>query len=126
MTNQIIDIYIKNFLTYYHKGWYWVINPMNYEWVVSVGKTGYTFYNNQFWSTFKSIYPLGDLTDNIKGWVVYKLGVPLSKHCYPDYINGEYDWRDEFDEPTVIEVVNDGELVSSHKHDPLSTVKGHM
>jgi hypothetical protein len=99
---------------------------MNYEWVVSVGKTGYTFYNNQFWSTFKSIYPLGDSTDNIKGWVVYKLGVPLSKHCYPDYINGEYDWRDEFDEPTVIEVVNDGELVSSHKHDPLSTVKGHM
>jgi hypothetical protein len=108
MINQVIDKYTKNFLTYHHKDWYWVINPMTNEWVVSVGKTGYTFYNKQFWSTFSRNYPLGDLTDNIKNWVIYKLGTPSSEHCYPDYIEGDYDWRDEFSIKEITEVINEG------------------
>lgn len=107
MTNDVIDKYTKNFLTYYHKDWYWVIDPITKEWVVSVANTGYTFYNKHFWSNFVMFYPLGDLTGNIKNWVVYKLGTPSSEHCYPDYDNG-YDWRDEFDEETIIDVINNG------------------
>ena len=126
MINQVIDKYTKNFLTYHHKDWYWVINPITNEWVVSVAKTGYIFYNNDFWSTFMMVCPLGNLYDNIRNWVVYKLDVPLSEHCYPDYINGDYDWRDEFDESKIIEVINDGELITSHKHDPISIIEGHM
>ena len=49
MTNHVIDTYVKNFLTYRYKDWYWVINPSTNEWVVSVGNTGYTFFNNKFW-----------------------------------------------------------------------------
>jgi hypothetical protein len=119
MTNRIIDTYVKNFLTYHHKDWYWVINPITNEWVVAVSEdNGYTFYNRKFWSDFIMFYPLGDLTDNIKNWVVHKLGVPPSKHCYPDYISGEYDWSNEFNKPTIIKVINQGVLVPSHKHDP--------
>jgi hypothetical protein len=41
------------------------------------------------------------------------LNSPISEHCYPDYINGDYDWRDEFDIKEITEVINKGELVSS-------------
>ena len=119
MTNRVIDTYVKNFLTYHHKDWYWVINPITNEWVVAVSEdNGYTFYNRRFWSDFIMFYPLGNLTDNIKNWVVYKLGVPSSKHCYPDYMDEDYDWRVEFDESVIIKVIDNGELASSPKHDP--------
>jgi|LakMenEpi03Aug12_release.lakeMendotaPanAssembly.Ray.scaffolds.fasta_scaffold13969_30 hypothetical protein len=113
MTNHVIDTYVKNFLTYRYKDWYWVINPSTNEWVVSVGNTGYTFFNNKFWSDFSMFYPVKDLTKTIQDWVLYKLNSPISEHCYPDYINGDYDWRDEFDIKEITEVINKGELVSS-------------
>ena len=108
MTNQVIDTYTKDFLCYHHKDWYWVINPKTNEWVVSVGNTGYIFFNNKFWNDFSLFYPSIDLTKDIKTWVLYKLRTPDSKHCYPDYINGVYDWRDEFDDSTVGEVIHKG------------------
>jgi hypothetical protein len=58
-------------------------------------------------------YPVKDLTKTIQDWVIYKLNSPISEHCYPDYINGDYDWRDEFDIKEITEVINKGELVSS-------------
>jgi len=120
MINQVIDTYVKDFLTYRHKDWYWVINPDTKEWVVSVGNTGYTFFNSEFWFTFSKFYPVKDLTKTIQDWVIYKLDTPISKHCYPDYVYGDYDWRDEFDIKEITEVINEGELISSCKHDPLS------
>ena len=108
MTNWAIDTYTKGYLTYHHKDWYWVINPTNNEWVVSVGKTGYTFFNKQFWSNFSMFYPVGDLTKSIQDWVIYKLNTPISEHCYPDYIIGDYDWRDEFSIKEITEVINEG------------------
>jgi hypothetical protein len=44
---------------------------------------------------------------------LYKLDTPISEHCYPDYISGDYDWRDEFDIKKITEFINEGELVSS-------------
>ena len=108
MTNQVIDTYTKDFLCYHHKDWYWVINPKTNEWVVSVGNTGYIFFNNKFWNDFSLFYPPIDLTNDIKPWVLYKLRTPDSKHCYPDYINGDYDWRDEFGIKEITEVINEG------------------
>lgn len=113
MINQVIDTYTKDCLCYHHKDWYWVINPKTKEWVVSVGDTGYTFFSNKFWNDFSLFYPSIDLTKDIKKWVLYKLGTPKSKHCYPDYINGDYDWRDEFDSSTIDEVIHKGKLISN-------------
>jgi hypothetical protein len=109
MTNQVIDTYTKDFLCYHHKDWYWVINPKTKEWVVSVGDTGYILFNSKFWKDFSLFYPIDDLTKDIKTWVLYKLGTPESEHCYPDFILGDYDWRDEFDiNQTITEVINEG------------------
>lgn len=115
MTNRVIDTYVKNFSTYYHDGWYWVIIPSTNEWVVSVGKTGYIFFNSKFWSDFSMFYPVEDLTKTVQDWVIYKLDTPISKHCYPDFVNDDYDWTHEFN---VTEVINEGELISFCKHDP--------
>lgn len=112
MTNWVIDTYIKDFLTYRHDGWLWVINPKTNEWVVSVGSTGYIFFNSKFWSDFSMFYPVEDLTNSIRDWVLYKLKTPISEHCHPDYINDDYDWRDEFDEKTIIDTINNGNLIS--------------
>ena len=54
---------------------------------------------------------LNDITDDIRNWVVNKLGVPFSEHCHPDYIPMDYDWRDEFGEQLIIDVLNKGELI---------------
>jgi hypothetical protein len=70
-------------------------------------------FNNKFWDDFSMFYPVKDLTKTIQDWVIYKLNSPISKHCYPDYINGDYDWRDEFDIKEITEVINKGELISS-------------
>ena len=73
-----------------------------------MGNTGYIFFNNKFWNDFSLFYPPIDLTNDIKPWVLYKLRTPDSKHCYPDYINGDYDWRDEFGIKEITEVINEG------------------
>ena len=114
MMNQIIDKYLQRYSVYHYKGWYWVINPVHREWVVNVADSGYTFFNRDFWKTFTMVYPLNnknDATKNIGNWVVYKLGVPKSKHCYPDYIPHDYDWRNEFKEQDIIDVINKGKLI---------------
>jgi hypothetical protein len=110
MTNRAIDTYVKDFLTYRHKDWYWVINPDTKEWLVSVGKTGYTFFNSEFWLTFSKFYPVKDLTKTIQDWVIYKLDAPISEHCYPDYVSGDYDWRNEFDIMEITEVIHEGKV----------------
>ena len=118
MVNKVIDLYLKDYLVYHYDGWYWVIHPDTKEWVVNLADSGYTFFNSDFWVSFSMFYPLCDLTNDIRNWVVYKMGVPISKHCYPDYIHGNYDWRDEFSDKTIDEVLSDGELICSCKHDP--------
>ena len=111
MTNRVIDIYLKDCSTYMKNDWYWVINPSTNEWVVSVGKSGYTFFNKNFWDKFLMFCPSNDLTDDIRNWVTHKLNTPLSKHCYPDYVVGDYDWRDEFGKSEVIDVITNGVLI---------------
>lgn len=113
MINQVIDTYTKDCLCYHHKDWYWVINPKTKEWVVSVGDTGYTFFSRDYWNTLSKFYPCNDLIYDIKNWVINKLKVPESIHCYPDYIKGNYDWRNEFDSSTIDEVIHKGKLISN-------------
>ena len=113
MINRVIDTYTKECLTYHHEDWYWVINPNTKEWVVCVSDTGYTFFNRDYWNTLSRFYPSDDVTNDIKNWVLYKLKTPESEHCYPDYINGDYDWRDEFDPSTVLDVIENGKLISN-------------
>ena len=111
LVNTIIDIYVcdEDFSTYHYKGWYWIINPLTREWIVNVSDSGYTFFNRDFWKTFYEFHPCMD--KDIHNWVVYKLGVPMGKHCYPDYIPHEYNWKDEFDGQKIIDVINKGELI---------------
>ena len=113
LVNTIIDIYVcdEDFSTYHHKGWYWIIHPESREWVVNVSDSGYTFFNRDFWKGFSNFYPSKDLTKDIHRWVVYKLNVPMGKHCYPDYIPHEYNWKDEFKGQLIIDVMNKGELI---------------
>ena len=118
MVNKVIDLYLKDYFVYHYDGWYWVIHPESKEWVVNVADSGYTFFSRDFWLSFSMFYPSNDLDGDIHNWVVYKLGVVKGKHFYPDYIPHEYNWRDEFDEITIDEVLVDGELVCSCKHDP--------
>ena len=113
MVNKAIDLYVKNFSVYHYKGWYWIIHPVNREWVVNVSDSGYTFFNRDFWKVFFEFYPSKDLDKDIHNWVVYKLGVPLSKHCYPDYIPHEYNWKDEFEESIIEEVISNGDFCFS-------------
>ena len=108
MVNKVIDLYVKNFLVYHYDGWYWIINPNTKEWVVNVADSGYTFFSRDFWTTFSKFYPSKDLTSDIHNWVSYKLGVPIGKHCHPDYIPHEYNWKDEFGESVIDEVINNG------------------
>jgi hypothetical protein len=113
MTNRVIDVYLKNHAIYRSGESLWVIIPNTNEWVVSVWESsGYMFFNEKFWSTFLMFYPVNDMIDNIRNWVVYKLGVPLNEHCYPDYMEGEYDWRDDFDDSVIDGVIRNGELVT--------------
>jgi hypothetical protein len=113
MTKEIIDKYLKGYLVYHYKGWYWVLHPETKEWIVNVADSGYTFFNRDFWYRFSLFFPVNDSTDSIRNWVVYKLGVPSSKHCFPDYIYGDYNWRDEFDESKVDDVVSNGNICFS-------------
>ena len=113
MVNRIIDLYVQRFSVYHYKGWYWIIHPMTREWVVNVADSGYTFFNRDFWKTFSEFHPCKDLDGDIHNWVVYKLGVPKGKHFYPDYIPHEYNWKDEFKEQDIIDVINKGELIKS-------------
>lgn len=113
MVNKVIDLYLKDYLVYHYKGWYWVIHPESREWVVNVADSGYTFFNRDFWLIFSNFYPSNDLDGDIHNWVVYKLGVVKGKHFYPDYIPHEYNWRDEFDEGKVDEVLDDGNICFS-------------
>lgn len=111
MFNKFIDIYTEDFLVYHYNGWYWIINPLTREWIINVSDSGYTFFNRDFWIMYSKFFPSKDLTDDIKNWVIYKLGLPVDKHCYPDYIPMDYDWRNEFGRQQIIDVMNKGELV---------------
>jgi hypothetical protein len=51
-----------------------------------------------------------DLTKTIQDWVIYKLDTPISEHCYPDYVSGDYDWRNEFDIMEITEVIHEGKV----------------
>ena len=113
MKNQIIDKYLRGHLVYHYDGWYWVLHPESKEWVVNFADSGYIFFNRDFWYRFSLFFPVNDATDNIRNWVVYKLGVPLSKHCYPDYIPHEYNWKDEFEESIIEEVISNGDFCFS-------------
>ena len=113
MKNQIIDKYLRGHLVYHYDGWYWVLNPESKEWIVNVADSGYTFFNRDFWKTVSYFFPPRDLTNDIHSWVVYKLGVPMGKHCYPDYIPLEYNWKDEFEEHIVDDVVSKGNICFS-------------
>lgn len=112
MINRVIDTYVKNFSVYHYRGWYWIIHPVSREWVVNVSDSGYTFFNRDFWKPIFNFYPSKDSTGDIGNWVVHKLGVPSNKHCHPDYIPMDYDWRDEFGERLIIDVLNKGNLIS--------------
>ena len=108
MVNKLIDKYLGRYSVYHYDGWYWVINPVTRKWVINVADSGYTFFNRDFWLKFLTICPLLDSTNGIQEWVVYKLGVPKNKHCHPDYIPMDYDWRDEFEGQKIIDVMNKG------------------
>jgi len=111
MVNKLIDLYTEDFSTYHYRGWYWVINPLTREWIVNVADSGYTFFNRDFWIVVSKLYPAKDITEDIRNWVVYKLKVPSSNHCHPDYIPMDYDWRDEFKGQLIIDVINGGEKI---------------
>ena len=111
MVDKVVDIYIKDFSVYHYREWYWIIHPESREWVVNVSDSGYTFFNRDFWLTISNFCSLNDITDDIRNWVVNKLGVPFSEHCHPDYIPMDYDWRDEFGEQLIIDVLNKGEKI---------------
>ena len=113
MTKEIIDKYLRGYLVYHYKGWYWVLHPESKEWIVNVADSGYTFFNRDFWKTVSYFFPPRDLTNDIHSWVVYKLGVPMGKHCYPDYIPLEYNWKDEFDDDKIDDVVSKGNICFS-------------
>ena len=110
MVNQVINKYLKDYVTYFQDNWYWVINPDTKEWAICVSETGYTFFNKDFWNNFSLFYPPIDLDKDIQTWVLSKIDVPKSKHCYPDYIVGDYDWRDEFEEELIRDVITNGIL----------------
>ena len=80
MTNRVIDIYLNNYSIYKRDECFWVIIPNTNEWVVSVSKGGYTFFNEKFWFNFSMFYPVNDITDTVRNWVVNKLEVPFNKH----------------------------------------------
>ena len=109
--NRVIDTYTKNFITYHYEDWYWVINPDTMEWVVNVSDSGYTFFNRDYWKNFFRFCPSEDTINDISNWVVDKLKTPSSKHCHPDYIPNDYDWRNEFGGQRIIDVINKGKLV---------------
>ena len=111
MINEIIDLFFDVYSIYKKNDWYWVINPNTNELIVCVGNTGYTFYNEKAWDDFSKYYPIENLTDNISQWVVNKLKVPKSIHCYPVNITGVYNWWDDFNESEIIDVITNGELV---------------
>ena len=111
MINDVIDKYLKKYSVYHYDGWYWVINPVKRKWALCVADSGYTFFNRDFWKRFPKFYPTKDVNKDIKSWVEYKMGVPKSRHCYPDYIPMDYDWRDEFEGQKTIDVINKGLLV---------------
>jgi len=108
MINRAIDAYLKRYLVYHYEGWYWVINPVTREWAINVSDSGYIFFKRDFWYWFQRVCPLFKSNDDIHNWVEYKLNVPKSKHCYPDYIPMDYDWRDEFNGQRIIDVMNKG------------------
>ena len=109
--NRFIDTYTKDFITYHYNDSYWVINPETKEWVINVSDNGYIFFNRDYWKTLLEFYPSKDLTNDIRNWVLYKLKTPSSKHCYPDYIPNDYDWKDEFKEDVIDKVINKGTMV---------------
>ena len=111
MINDIIDKYLIKYSVYHCDGWYWVINLETKGWVLCVADSGYTFFNRDFWIMFTKFCPLKNIEMGIRNWVVYKLGVPKSKHCHPDYIPMDYDWKDEFGRQQIINVISKGLLV---------------
>jgi hypothetical protein len=124
MVNKLIDKYLRRYSVYHYDGWYWVINPVTRKWVINVADSGYTFFNRDFWFRFLMICPLLGSTNGIQEWVVYKLGVPKNKHCHPDYIPMDYDWRDEFEGQKIIDVMNKGVKCFSINMTPLYTKGG--
>lgn len=46
----------------------------------------------------------------------------MGKHCYPDYIPHEYNWKDEFDEDKIDDVVSKGNICFSITWPPYENV----
>jgi hypothetical protein len=111
LVNNIIETSTTDFIPYRYRDWTWLINPETKEWVVSVADSGYTFYNYEFFSNLFKYASLNCITDkkHIRSWTEEKLKVSISKHLYPDYHPGDYDWKDQFD---AKEVMDKGELVA--------------
>jgi len=110
LVKDIIEFSTTEFIPYRHRDWTWLINPESEQWIVSVADSGYTFYNYEFFSNLFKYASLNCILDKkyIKNWTEERLKVSVSKHLYPDYHPGDYDWKDQFNPK---EVLDNGEPV---------------
>ena len=110
LVSDIIETSTTEFIPYRYKDWTWLINPETEQWVVSVADSGYTFYNYEFFHNLFKYASLNCILHKkyIRYWTEERLKVSVSKHLYPDYYPGDYDWTKDFD---VQEVFDKGEPV---------------
>lgn len=102
---------VEGFLKYKHGNWIYVILPNNEDWVLCVADSGYTFYNNDYFSNLFSYLSLPRPRHKryIKSWAKKVMGFEnIDKHFYPDHLYGEYNWTDQF---VVKDVLEKGELI---------------
>jgi hypothetical protein len=87
-------------------GSYWVIHPEKNLWVIKVSSySGYTYFNYFFFYNLFFYLSLEVIENKkyISNWITNELGFFVSKHCYPDYLPGEYDWTNDFSVDGIIE-----------------------
>lgn len=109
--HKAITSHVEGFVKYKQDNWTYYILLEQKEWVVCIADSGYTFYNNEFFSNLFSYIsvPRPSHKKHIKSWVKECLKVEnVDKHFYPDHLYGEYNWTDQF---VVEEVLEKGELI---------------
>lgn len=101
---------LEGYSKYNLDGWTYVLLSDKNNWAICYADSGYTFYNNDYFSNLFSYLSVARKNHKryIHSWVKDVLGVNVDKHCYPDCLYGDYDWSKQFN---VRDVLEKGELV---------------
>jgi hypothetical protein len=111
LLHRAITSSVEGYLKYKLGNWTYVVLPNKKDWVVCVADSGYTFYNNDFFSNLFSYLSVSNPKRKryIKSWAKNVMGFEnIDKHFYPDHLYGEYNWSDQF---VVKDVLEKGEMI---------------